>query len=139
MVRNCTKIPLESFKSEFGIKNIYNISLYIDEENKDEIWEIVSTNIDRFRRALYELLQGRYNNDLYGKEDVSENTKNITAFKFKRRKDTNYRIYCKEYIDEDSPNVKKVVMITVYNKKTQKIDKKIKQLLEKIAKYEYNH
>lgn len=137
MTRKCTEIPLEPFKNEFGIKNIFNISLYVDEENKTEILGILSENKDRFRRAVYELLQGRYNNELYGKEEVSNKTKNITAFKFKRRRGLNYRIYCKEYIDEFSPNIKKVVMIIAHNKKTQKIDKRLKRILETIAKYEY--
>ncbi len=116
---------------------MFNVSLFVDEKNKSEIFKILSENSDRFRRAIYELLQGRYNNELYGKENISDITKNITAFKFKKQRGTNYRIYCKEYIDETSPNIKKVVMIRLHNKKTQKIDKKIKQMLESIAKYEY--
>ncbi|NOX87034.1 MAG: hypothetical protein GXO86_13925 [Chlorobi bacterium] len=137
MIRNCTEIPLDDFRIEFGIRSIFNVSLFVDEENHAEILKILSENTDRFRRAVFELLQGRYNNELYGKEDISDKTKNITAFKFKKRRGTNYRIYCKEYIDDFSPNMKKVVMIQVYNKKTRKIDKKLKQLLESIAKYEY--
>ena len=137
MTRKCIEIPLEPFRNEFGIRSISNVSLFVDEENNAEIYKILSENTDRFRRAIFELLQGRYNNELYRKEEISGKTKNITAFKFKKRRGTNYRIYCKEYIDEHSPNIKKVVMITVYNKKTQKIDKKLKQTLESIAKYDY--
>ena len=138
MLRKCNKISLERFKIEFGIKNIYDISLFVDEKNKEEILNVLNRNSNRFRRIVYELLQGKYNNDLYGKEEVSHKAKNITAFKFKRNRDTNYRIYCKEYIDELSPNIKKVVMIRAYNKKTQKIDKKIKLILESIANYKYD-
>ncbi len=128
---------MESFKNEFYIKNIFDIYLYVDEENKFKILEFIKENKDRFRSAIYVLLKGGYNNELYGKESISNKTKYITAFKFKKRKNSNYRIYCKEHIDESTPNIKKVVMITVHNKKTQKIDKRIKSILERISKYNY--
>lgn len=107
MLRNCIEIPLEPFRLDFGIKNIYKVSLYIDEENQADIYGVISENRSRFRRAIYELLQGRYNFELYGKEGISDKTRNITAFKFKRRRNSNYRIYCKEYINEHLPNEKK--------------------------------
>jgi len=137
VVRKCEKIDLAPFIREFNIKNVWQISLYVDEKNKLEIYELIEKNNNRFKRAVYVLLQGNYHNDLYGKEDVSGKTRNITAFKFKRRHNSNYRIYCHEYFDEFLPNVKKVVMIIVYNKKSQKIDKKLKSILEKISKYNY--
>lgn len=138
MVRECDKIPLEHFIKEFSIRNIHLISLYVDKKNKSEIINLISQNKDRFRRAVYVLLQGTYNNDLYGKENISKKTKNITAFKFKRRKSSNYRIYCKEYIDELNLNTKNVVMIAVHNKKTQKFDNKTKTIITKISKYDYS-
>ena len=137
MLRKCEKIETEHFKRELNIKSLWKISLYADEENKKNIYDVIAQNMNRFRRALYELLQGNYNNDLYGVEKISAKTKNITAFKFKRKKTTNYRIYCKEYKDDILPNVKKVVMILVYNKKTHKVDKKLKSVLEKIVQYDY--
>ncbi len=138
MPRTASEIPLSAFIAEFGIKTIHRVSLYVDEKNKDEIFDIISQNRDRFRRAVYVLLQGNYNNELYGKENISKKTYNLTAIKFKKRKNANYRIYCKEYIDEYSPNIKKVVMVSAYNKKSMKISKKLKQHLNTIAEYEYN-
>ncbi len=137
MLRECSKIDLSPFIAEFRIKNVFSILLYYDEENQKEILDHISRNIDRFRRAVYVILQGRYNNDLYGKEKVSAATINITAIKFKKRKNANYRIYCKEFPDEVFPNRKKIVMVAVYNKKSQKNDKRIKTLIQKIARYEY--
>ena len=137
MIRNCSEIPLNDLKNQYNINNIYNIYLYVDNKNKSEIYRIIENNKDRFKRGIYTLLQWRYNNELYGKEEFSKKSKGITAFKFKKRKNSNYRIYCKEIFDESSLNVKKVIMVFAYNKKTQKIDKKLKQLIEKISKYDY--
>lgn len=138
MLRKVSEISLAAFQAEFGINTIFKIFLYVDEKNKDEIFEIIKQNRDRFRRAIYVLLNGYYNNELYGKENFSNKTKYLTAFKFKKRGNANYRIYCKEYFDNTSPNIKKVVMISVFNKKTNKISGKLKQHLETIAEYEYD-
>ncbi len=42
VVRNCTEIPLDPFRNEFGIKSIYNVSLFVDEKNKSEIFKVLS-------------------------------------------------------------------------------------------------
>ncbi len=137
MTRKCENISLDAFKKEFKIQNIFDIQLYVDSQNKSEVFNVIQENKERFRSAIYVILGGLYNDDLYGKEKVSAKTSSITAIKFKRTKSKNLRIYCKEYIDSKSPNIKKIVMICTYDKKTQKIDKKLKTVIEKIAKYEY--
>lgn len=52
----------------------------------------------------------------------------------RKGKSKNIRIYCKEFFIDN----KKVVMIIEYNKKTQKIDKKLKNKLETIGGYNYD-
>jgi len=137
VLRNCYKIPVDKLIVEFDIRTVYKVSLFIDELNSEKIKIVIADNKDRFRRAVYEILMGRYNNDLYGKEKVSGKTVNITAIKFKRRNNSNIRIYCKEYIDSQIPNVKSVVMICTYDKRTQKIDKKLRSFINRISGYEY--
>jgi len=98
--RNCTKLPINDYITELGIANTKNISLYVDSENIKKCEEIISfleNNRKKFLRILGVIINGYYNDDLYGKEKVDSNTKNITAMKFKGKFNSNTRIYCKEF------------------------------------------
>ena len=75
--------------------------------------------------------KNHYNSDLYGKEEISEKTKNVTAIKFKGKE--NIRIGCKEFFRRG----KKVVMIVKIIKKVQKNDKKLRNIYETIGGYDY--
>ncbi|MFN0204312.1 MAG: hypothetical protein ACKVTZ_22530 [Bacteroidia bacterium] len=133
MKRKCVIFAgVEQFKSENGIENA--ISIWVDEANQGEIFELlgIERNRKKFRRVLYEILNNRYNHDLYRKEDMSQSTLDVTAMKFSANND---RIYCREFPYEKED--KRVVMISVYRKKVQKNDKRIKNLLESVAQYEY--
>jgi hypothetical protein len=58
------------------------ISIYVDSEKAEEynkIIEVVEQNSKKFIRVLYQILSLQYDNDLYGKEKVSENTTDLTA------------------------------------------------------------
>jgi hypothetical protein len=124
------------------------ISIYVDSEKAEEynkIIEVVEQNSKKFIRVLYQILSLQYDNDLYGKEKVSENTTDLTAIKLKggkidNRKSLNIRIYCKEFFDENhKQSTKKIVAICVLENKTvEKIDKKLKNTLEIIGTYEYD-
>lgn len=87
MARSCKKIELDSFVRHLKIRNVWRISLYIDVQYETEIIQILQKNKNRFQRALFVLLNGRYHNDLYGKETISNKTKNITAFKFIKKRE----------------------------------------------------
>lgn len=137
MARICKKISLGPFKKEHGIRTIQQIELFYDVENAEKILGVISENKNRFERALFEIVNGRYNNDLYGKENFSTKTQHITAIKFKKSHNNNYRIYCKEYHDDKVPNRRKIVMAGIYNKKSQKLTKTIKTYLNSISEYEY--
>ncbi|NOX45525.1 MAG: hypothetical protein GXO89_00925 [Chlorobi bacterium] len=113
------------------------MELFVDGDNANKIFEIIQKNNNRFKRALYEMLLGRYNNDLYGKENVSPKTKYVTAIKFKKRGNANLRIYCIEIFKDLTPNYKRIIMVDSYHKKTNKIDKKLKNFIENIGTYEY--
>lgn len=144
MIRKCHKIPLEVFKDIVNAADKQYVELYIDDKNFDEILDFLSQYQSKTRSILYILLKGNYINELYGKENFSPDTKDLTALKYRLGKGKNFRIYCKEYFDEKIINMsrnstqdKKVVLIELHNKKSNEFDKKLRNLLTKIARYEY--
>jgi len=136
MDRECVKYPLDEFLDENPDLRKNKVEIYIDRENAPAIIEFlrIGKNIKKFRRILVEVLSVRYNDDLYGKEEVSEKAKNMTAMKFAKKE--NARIYCKEYIHEENIKEKKVVMLSLYYKKEMK-SKRLKALIENLGGYEY--
>lgn len=108
-------------------------NVYVDLINFDEINEVLIRQSKKFKRILFEVLRGSYNNSLYRKEEISDKAKGITAIKFSTKPN---RIYCKEYFLPDGS--KNVVLICVYSKKSEKVDKATKNLIEAIAEYEYS-
>lgn len=139
MKRKCKKYNLDEFISQNPQFQLSNISLYIDEVNYTEITEFLTKKTvfnkylykKRFYRILYQIFQNRYDEVLYGPEEMSEKSKDITAMKFKTT--GNIRLYCKEF----KQGGKKIVIICLHSKKVTKNDKRIKNLVESIAKYEY--
>lgn len=118
------------------------VELRVDKENFSEIVNFL-TETDKngklirkkkFARILREVLLGNYDDDLYGREEVSTKAKNVTAMKFTGN--NNYRIGCKEFFNGN----KKVVMITSFHKKStkgSKNSKREKAIYEAIGSYEY--
>lgn len=138
MERECVKIPLEKLAAILDVRYNYpkcKVRIYIDKENAEEIINKLAEYRDKARRVMMYILRCAYENDFYGKEKIDNSTKGLTAIKFKGR--DNVRIYCKEYYHDEHGLNKSIVFIAVYNKKTQKIDKKLKSFLKKISKYEY--
>lgn len=137
MKRKCVKFDLEKFKednqSTFKHVDIISVELYIDIKIKKEFDKIIEENKSKFRSIIYYILQGKYNNELYGKENVSEKAKNITAMKFKKA--LNGRVYCKEIFVGN----KKIVAVHILpNKDFQSASQKsLKPKLESIGGYEY--
>lgn len=111
-----------------------SVQVVVDAGFSKELLEILSdaTIRKKFRRILYVVLSNKYDEDLYGREEVSSRAKGVTAMKFKGK--MNLRIYCKEIFKDG----KKVVMVTACLKKTQKVNKSLKTLLESIGGYEYD-
>lgn len=129
--RKCKLFDLEKFFGDVPTLE-GNFELYIDESNESDILDLLEKYEKKFKRALIQINSGIYNNDIYGKEEVSNKAKNVTAIKFKTK--DNERIYCKEFFLEN----KKIVMIVFRKKKTQKVNKEFKNLLETIGGYEYD-
>ncbi len=117
-----------------------NFELRIDEENAEKLLTFLLEKkkgkyirIKKFARILYEISQDRYNDDLYGNEPPKG--KNITAMKFKGKE--NFRIVCKEIFCDN----KKVIMVTVFHKKSSKgknISKKDLEIYKAVGDYEYD-
>ncbi len=116
------------------------IELRVDENNSNEILSFLLEkdknnkylNIKKFARILREVSLGKYNKDLYDHEPPKG--KNVTAMKFKGKQ--NIRIICKEIFCDN----KKVIMVTLFHKKSSKgknISKKDLALYESIGEYEY--
>ncbi len=109
----------------------------IDNKNEKEILSYVNQSerhLKKFRHIVQLILEGHKNTDLYDKENINERSKNVTAMKFFKGQE-NDRIYCKEQKED---NVYIIVAVEVYTrKKTQKITKKERPLIEKIANYDY--
>jgi hypothetical protein len=81
------------------------------------------------------ILAGLRNTEIYDKEDITSRSRRVTAMKFFKGQE-NDRIYCIEHRIE-----KKLYTIIcvelVQRKKSKGVDKKIKSIIESIAKYEY--
>ncbi|MBU2492652.1 MAG: hypothetical protein KJ571_08520 [Bacteroidetes bacterium] len=145
MKRNSIILPeefLESAKKLYPEIDAANVEIRIDEQNFDSIFNFLIESDKKgklirkkkFARILREILLGNYDDDLYGKEEVSSKAKNVTAMKFTGS--NNYRIGCKEFFNGN----KKVVMITAFHKKStngSKNSKKEIAIYEAIGSYEY--
>ena len=97
MKRECVEFPLDDFLKEFPQFQQNPVKIYVDVEHFEEIRNFLRDvqHAKKFRRILVEILSLRYNDDLYGKEDVSEKAAKMTAMKFSQKE--TMRIYCKEF------------------------------------------
>ncbi len=129
MFRNAIKIS----ESKCG-----NIAIYVDKINAEAILEFLYK--DKRHRKKFKFIQkiifGQFRMpEVYDKEEINQRCKGVTAMKFFKGQE-NARIYCKELTTED----KVFVVITselLERKKNTKLTKKDRQLIEKVASYEY--
>lgn len=117
------------------------IEIRVDENNAEEILSFIIEkdkygkylHIKKFARILREVALGNYNEALY--EHEPPKGKNVTAMKFKGMQ--NIRIVCKEIFCEN----KKVVMVTLFHKKSTKgknISKRDLAIYKAVGGYEYD-
>ncbi|MDD3050578.1 MAG: hypothetical protein PHR06_05470 [Candidatus Cloacimonetes bacterium] len=139
MVRECEKLSVKEILGDYEEFAAEKVELYIDSENKVEIIEFLNQEYKKVRRILFHVFKNQYNRDLYGKEEFSGKTLNITAMKFKGSasgsRKGNERIYCREYFVPQKTGFKKVVLIALYAKR--ETDKKTKTFVEKLGGYDY--
>lgn len=110
----------------------------IDLINKKRILKYIGQN-DRHKSKFIDicniLLNGLKNRNLYDKEDINNRCKKITSMKFFKGQE-NDRIYCKEMRTKDKTFVI-IASELLEKKKSQKNTQKEINLIEKVAKYEY--
>ena len=113
-------------------------AIYIDKENKDTI--VAYLNRDerhkkKFRFIADIILGGFRNPEVYDKEDINDQCKDVTAMKFFKGQE-NDRIYCKEMSTKDGHFI--VVAAILYEKKrSQKLTKEQRTIIEKVGGYQY--
>ena len=120
-------------KSEDG-----NRSIAVDKENADELWDFFERD-DRHKKKFDHICQlilgGHKNTDLYDREEIDEKSHGVTAMKFFKGQE-NARVYCKEITSEFGVLV--VVCAELHiRKKSQKLTHKERNLIHKVAEYEY--
>lgn len=113
-------------------------AIYLDKINADEIKRYIkqdSRHRKKFKFISDIILNGLRNADVYGKEEINEKCKGITAMKFFKGQE-NDRIYCKEI--HSSQGVFVVVAAILFEKKkTQKLKQAHINLIETISTYDY--
>jgi len=114
------------------------LDVSLDLENKDSILTYINQD-ERHKSKFIDicniLLNGLKNTNLYDKENINDRCKKITTMKFFKGQE-NDRIYCTEITTKD----KKFVVIAselLRKKKNQKNKQREINIIEKVAKYEY--
>jgi hypothetical protein len=110
----------------------------MDAENEQAIYDFLKSDpqmLKKFRHIIKIIMQGLRVSDLYDKEDINNDAKDVTAMKLGRGT-KNARIYCKEFSNQNG--IFHVVVAELLPKKaSNKIKSDSKQLILKVANYEY--
>lgn len=134
MKRDAKRFP--SFESSNQLESVTGrqVVLYMDIRFEKHLMDLLlNRKIKRkFLMVAEYALSDRYNDDLYGHENISNATKDVTAIKICVL--GNHRIYCKEFF---APGIKRIVMIKHVDKKTEKVSKDLIQLIKQIGGSEY--
>lgn len=115
-----------------------NRHLYVDEENAISILNWIEEDKQREKKFKYVsqlFLINKTTKDIFEKEDVNSDTKDVWAIKLKLSK--NSRIYCKGYELEDG-SFHLVMGEYLEHKDSQKLNHKCIALIKKVADYEYS-
>lgn len=115
-----------------------SIIICVDVENADKILKYINRNLPTIKKFNYitDLILNRLRiTDVYDKEEINEKCKNVTAMKFFKG-GSNDRIYCKEQTTLNKTFVV-IAAEVLEKKKSQKITKKNRNIIEKVGSYEY--
>lgn len=113
-------------------------AIYIDTENKAEILAYINQDKrhkKKFRYIAEIILGGHRNTEVYDKEDINENCKDVTAMKFFKGQE-NDRIYCKE-IKSDEGTFIVVTAVLYEKKKSEGVTSKEIPIINNVGSYEY--
>ena len=110
----------------------------VDIDEWEEIFNYINQDEKHKKKFKYIcgiILDGHRNTDVYDKENINAQCKDVTAMKFFKGNE-NDRIYCKEVSLEDKTFV--VIACRLFEKKkSQKNSKKNNPIIKSIGKYEY--
>jgi len=106
-----------------------NIKVILDYVRQDERHQ------KKFRHICDIILKGYKIRELYDKEEIDVKSKGVRAMKFFKGRD-NDRIYCREITMGDKIFVV-IASELLKGKKTQKISPRVKNIIHKVASYEY--
>lgn len=113
-------------------------AICVDTDTWESIFDYVSRSNKhkkKFNHIVELILRRLRVPDLYDKEEINTKCKGVTAMKFFKGQ-TNDRIYCKEITLEDKTFV--VIAAELFElKKDQGVKKKVKNIIERVASYEY--
>lgn len=113
-------------------------AICIDDGNAEDILEYINRDPrhrKKFRFVVDIILGGMKNRELYDKEVLNKSSSKVTAMKFFKGQE-NDRIYCVEKRIDNKLYV--VICSELYEKKkTKKADKRVRQIINRISKYEY--
>ncbi len=124
MARKLKQISLSKHK---------NIILCADEKSLETILQYLFNNdiINEYKKIQAVLFEGLHNKQLYQK---LKNLNTVYEIRFTNN-GRNDRIYCKQIKHSKK---KYIILIKLYNKKSQAIPKNISKQLKQIDNYEYN-
>lgn len=110
----------------------------VDIHNWEEIFDYVNQDkkhIKKFKYICGVILDGHRNTDIYDKENINADCKDVTAMKFFKGSD-NDRLYCKEVTLNDKTFV--IIACELFKKKkSQKNNKKNIPIINKVGKSHY--
>lgn len=110
----------------------------VDVDNYKEILEYIGRNEKhkkKFNFIVEIILNNLKNRDVYDKENIDKKSKGVTAMKFFKG-GSNDRIYCQEKTIGKNTFIV-IASVLFEKKKTQGVKQKVKNIIHKVANYEY--
>jgi len=135
-MRFAKRLPENERSNSFRTNSGKKVTLYVDAEFEEELFAFLGDKkiLKKYRMIVELVVTGIVKKDLYGHEQNSDKSKDVYAFKIKIN--GNHRIYCKEF-NEETSNSKKIVLIEYKYKKSEGLNKGLRDLVDKIGEYEY--
>lgn len=113
------------------------VIIYVDKNEANDILPFLfssESNFGTFYLFKNLVFENRRNREIYKKEKITIKCNNLYAIRFDSDRNQNDRIYCLEFHE----GKRRIVLSKLFkNKRTQKIDKKIKAKLESICTRTY--
>lgn len=114
-----------------------NIIIYVDPSETNIILPFLLDNESNYSTYFLfkqQMFENRRNKSIYKKENISNKCKNLYAIIFDSGKNQNDRIYCLEIHD----GKRRIVLTKLIDKRSQKINKKMKATIEAFCNRKYS-